>query len=459
MRIKIIIPLLVLCAAVSCGNRKAALVNGDAIFESDIAERMKGLNEEMIKQYGEENVKQKILEGLIEQKLIYLDLKAAGYDARPEVSAKWAPVERKLKIQYFLNEFLPDREPVPGSELKDLYNKKKELFKKEGRVRARHILVRTGKGVHTDAEAKAITAKALKEIKDGASFSDTAKKYSECPSAKDGGDLDFFTRGQMVPPFEKAAFSLEKGEYTKEPVKTRFGYHLIFIEDREEDTYTPLDEVKKYLVNELQIKKLRSDFPFKVQAEKINMSQPGAVIGEIPETGLKYTNAMFKSDMKELAGDRDITQYLKKGPSGTQALNEMLTARVFEYKIKSLNMKDDKDYIRFAENMKMEYLGGDYIRGQVLKEITVSDKEVRDACAGAAVMAQAVKQYGERFTKDAAFRRKVTAEVIMPQVRQKLLNEKSRAVYDSYMAGLKKKYPVEVKIKYDIEKEKDEKAG
>jgi parvulin-like peptidyl-prolyl isomerase len=85
------------------------------------------------------------------------------------------------------------------------------------KIKASHILVEK----HTEA------MKILEEIKKGVSFSELAKKYSKCPSGKKGGALGSFGRGQMVKGFEKAAFSLKKGETTNMPIKTQFGYHVI----------------------------------------------------------------------------------------------------------------------------------------------------------------------------------------------------------------------------------------
>ena len=85
------------------------------------------------------------------------------------------------------------------------------------RITASHIIV--------DKHSQAL--KILEELKGGAKFEDLAKKYSTCPSGKRGGNLGPFGRGQMVKPFETAAFDLGVGETTKEPVKTQFGYHII----------------------------------------------------------------------------------------------------------------------------------------------------------------------------------------------------------------------------------------
>jgi len=88
---------------------------------------------------------------------------------------------------------------------------------KAGKVRASHILV--------DKHSQALAL--ITKIAEGEDFAKVAKQYSNCPSKKKGGDLGWFTKGQMVPEFEKAAFNLSVGAMTREPVKTQFGYHII----------------------------------------------------------------------------------------------------------------------------------------------------------------------------------------------------------------------------------------
>lgn len=83
-------------------------------------------------------------------------------------------------------------------------------------LRASHILV------STEQEANNL----LSQIHSGKSFEELAQKHSQCPSGRNGGDLGFFTKGQMVPEFETAAFSMQPGQVSK-PIKTQFGYHLI----------------------------------------------------------------------------------------------------------------------------------------------------------------------------------------------------------------------------------------
>jgi parvulin-like peptidyl-prolyl isomerase len=114
------------------------------------------------------------------------------------------------------------------------------------RARARHILIR----VPPDA-SKDDREAALKKIKDvqeqlkkGADFADLAKKYSEDPGSKDhGGDLGYFSRGDMVPAFDKAAFALDVGQ-TSDIVTTDFGYHIIQVEEKKAASGMSLDEIK-----------------------------------------------------------------------------------------------------------------------------------------------------------------------------------------------------------------------
>lgn len=84
-------------------------------------------------------------------------------------------------------------------------------------IRASHILVLN------ETHAKEL----IDKIKKGDSFEELARQFSKCPSGKNGGDLGFFGKGMMVPEFERAAWSLDKGKFTEKPVKTQFGFHII----------------------------------------------------------------------------------------------------------------------------------------------------------------------------------------------------------------------------------------
>jgi parvulin-like peptidyl-prolyl isomerase len=112
-------------------------------------------------------------------------------------------------------------------------------------VHAKHILVGVGAQFNnrTDEDAKKRVDEAMAKLNGGAKWDDVAKEYSDDASNKNnGGDLGFFTRGQMVKEFEDAAFALKAGEMTKEPVKTSFGYHIIKVEEVKD---TPVTQAAK----------------------------------------------------------------------------------------------------------------------------------------------------------------------------------------------------------------------
>ena len=110
--------------------------------------------------------------------------------------------------------------------------------KPEEQLRARHILV----------ETKEEAQKIIEDLKAGVAFEELAKQ-SKDPSGENGGDLGFFGRGQMVPPFEQAAFALEPGSYTQEPVQSEFGWHVIRVEEKRMSQPPTLEEVTDELRN------------------------------------------------------------------------------------------------------------------------------------------------------------------------------------------------------------------
>jgi len=162
---------------------------------------------------------------------------------------------------------------VTEEEVEKYYSENQQKFELPEQVRASHILIKPdASDPNTDPnEAKAIArSKAqdlLEQIKAGADFAELAKAHSGCPSGPNGGDLSFFGRGAMVPPFEKAAFELEPGQVS-DVVETKFGYHIIKVTDHKEAGVSPFEEVKTRLINELTQRKQLEAFQNYVQSLK-----------------------------------------------------------------------------------------------------------------------------------------------------------------------------------------------
>jgi len=128
----------------------------------------------------------------------------------------------------------------------DFYQKNQDKFQQGPRVRASHILIGIPQNADaaTKQQAKAKADALLKDLKAGKDFAAAAKENSQDPgSAPNGGDLGYFEKGQMVPPFEQAAFALKAGEMS-EVVETQFGYHIIKVADKQESRVVPLAEAK-----------------------------------------------------------------------------------------------------------------------------------------------------------------------------------------------------------------------
>lgn len=140
---------------------------------------------------------------------------------------------------------------------KEYYQANTEEFMTPERVRAEHILISSAE--REEEEALEIANSVYEKIETGVDFSALVEEYSDDPSAaKNKGDLGFFTRGRMVKPFEDTAFSLSnKGEVSK-PVKTRFGYHIIKLVDKEEATQKPFDSVKDGIIKKLKAEKVQT---------------------------------------------------------------------------------------------------------------------------------------------------------------------------------------------------------
>ena len=165
-------------------------------------------------------------------------------------------VPARLRVRYIAyrpKDFTADVEPKDG-EIAEYYElNKDERFASPEQVHARHILVKAAPSASEDAKAKA-RKKAedlLAKVRDGGDFAALAKKNSEDTSAASGGDLGFFPRGTMTPPFEEAAFALEPGQIS-DVVQTPFGFHIIKVEERREAGPKPLDAVRAEVVEALK---------------------------------------------------------------------------------------------------------------------------------------------------------------------------------------------------------------
>lgn len=212
-------------------NKVLAIVQGREITESDLEFLLKGLPPQQAMQFNSEAGRKQLLQELINQEVLYLDAKEKGLDKSEDYINELEKVSENLLKQYAVRELL-NKVVVNDEEASEYYNTHKDQFKAEESVKASHILVDTIESAN----------EILEEIKGGLSFEEAAEKHSKCPSKERGGDLGSFTKGKMVPEFETAAFEMNIGDLS-EPVKTQFGYHIIKVDDKQEESIRPIEEV------------------------------------------------------------------------------------------------------------------------------------------------------------------------------------------------------------------------
>lgn len=220
-------------------SRILAVVNGKEITEDTVLKFLNDLGPQMAMQFQSPEGIKRVVDELINQELIYLDALENELDKEEAFTKELERFKEGLLKQYALNNIL-FRITVTEGEILDFYNKNKQNFQKPESVIASHILV--------DSEEKAKDI--IKEINEGLSFEEAAKKYSSCPSKEQGGNLGEFTKGQMVPEFELAAFNMEVNNISN-PVKTQFGYHIIKLTAKNKESLSAFDEIKGQITQQV----------------------------------------------------------------------------------------------------------------------------------------------------------------------------------------------------------------
>lgn len=240
-------------------------VNGKAITDQEVNSELMQATQGRFNQVPPEKqqqFRQQVLDQLVAKELIYDDAQKTGImdtkQFKDEYKKVQERVKRELAIQVWQKQLL-EKIKISPKELKKYYDENKDEFIEKESVHARHILVKT------EAEAKAIE-KQLKGLKGDAlksKFIQLAKDKSTGPSGPKGGDLGFFAQGQMVPEFNAKVFSMKVGTVSA-PVKTQFGYHIIYLEDKKVGKTRAYTEVKSFIEQRLKMEKFKSEMQAKM---------------------------------------------------------------------------------------------------------------------------------------------------------------------------------------------------
>jgi len=280
---------------------KVAVVNGVVITRAQydkeidvhlqrVARQGRQMSEEQLTK-----LKKDILDGLIEREVLYQESQKVGIKVSEEkvneqltgIQKRFpseaefkkalasmsltedevrAQIQRGLAIRELIEQKVASKIVISDDDTKAYYDKNPQLFKQPEQVKASHILIKVEPTA--DEAAKAAARKKIQDIqqklKDGGDFAALAKEYSEGPSGAKGGDLGYFSRGQMVKPFEDTAFAMKPGEVS-DLVETRFGYHLMKVYDMKPEQTLAYGDVKDKIAQRLKQEKIEKEANLYVQ--------------------------------------------------------------------------------------------------------------------------------------------------------------------------------------------------
>jgi peptidyl-prolyl cis-trans isomerase C len=248
------------------------------IHQSELDLAVQNLDPQLA-QLPDEQKKVAALSGAIDVKLLAGGALAEGIKDTEDFKKRMAYIgDRELHNAYFRKHVV---EATTPEEVKARYDKEIAGLPKQEEVHARHILVKT------EDEAKAVIA----DLDKGKDFAAIAKEKSQDSNKDDGGDLGWFGPGRMVPEFEEAAFALEKGAYTKTPVKTQFGFHVIKVEEKRDAPPPPFEQVQD------QVKQLVMRDKYVALIDKAKADQKIEITDEALKKGYDEVSKMQDAGM------------------------------------------------------------------------------------------------------------------------------------------------------------------
>jgi len=272
-----------------------AVVDGSVITQKDFDREMSRVRQQLLNM-GKHltnsqipDIKKEVLENLVNRELLYKEsqskgikvdeakvneqiitlkkqfpsedqFKSALMNMNISEAGMKAQIRRMFSIQQFIDTYIAHKATVSDEEPKVFYESHPNLFKQPEQARASHILIKFEPQADKSkkAEARNKIEKIKLRIQKGEDFSALAKEFSQCPSSAKGGDLGYFSRGQMVKPFEEAAFTLMPGDMS-DIVETRFGYHLIKAVDKKPESIIGFKDVKDKIQQYIRQQKVQKE--------------------------------------------------------------------------------------------------------------------------------------------------------------------------------------------------------
>jgi peptidyl-prolyl cis-trans isomerase C len=296
--------LLALAAEEKSSQGKVAVVNGSVITQEDFDREIDGILRQlanMRKPFDDSQllaIRKEVLEGLINTELLYQETQRrgitveeaaideelktlkGGFANEDEFSTALSKanlsealirsqIKRRQAIEHFIAQQFAETVTVSDKEAKDFYESHPDSFKQPEQVRASHILIKIDPQADESqrAQARQQIEHIQRKLQEGEDFATLAKTFSQDPSGARGGDLGYFRRGEMVKPFEEAAFALKPGEVS-DPVESTFGYHLITVIDKKPETTIAYEDIKDRIEHYLKDKNVQEKVRLQVQRLK-----------------------------------------------------------------------------------------------------------------------------------------------------------------------------------------------
>jgi peptidyl-prolyl cis-trans isomerase C len=280
---------------------KIAIVNGSVITSEEFNRELNPIKQR-ISQQGQkisstklEGIKKEILDNMIKLELLFQESQNNGIKVEKEAvdsqmkllkqkfsndtefknflselnlseNALKLKIKKGIAIQKLIETQIAQKIKISDEESKVYYDTHQNLFKQPEQIKASHILIKVEPGADEmkKSEAKQKIKNIQQKLNKGEDFATLAKEFSEGPSKKNGGDLSYFQRGQMVKPFEDVAFAL-KTEEVSDIVETQFGYHIIKVIDKKPEKTVAYENVKKDLAQHLKQEKTNQEVKIYIQ--------------------------------------------------------------------------------------------------------------------------------------------------------------------------------------------------
>lgn len=226
-----------------------AKIGTRTVTEGDLKQMANAVPEKFRYYYQTPEGRRQTLDYIVNIYVLAAEAEKEGLDKSPDSQKLLAFTRNDLLARMLLEKMTKDAPAPTDAEAKKYFEQNKAEFSTPESAKLRHVLVETEK------EIKDVLAR----LKKGDKFEDIASQVSICPSKVRGGDLDWMPRGSLVPEIEDVAYKMNKGQI-EGPVKTKFGYHVLYLEDKKPGEDASFDQVKEYIVEQLKYQKQQEQY-------------------------------------------------------------------------------------------------------------------------------------------------------------------------------------------------------